>query len=446
MWRAAKGKEGVVVLDAELFPQTIAVTSARAESVGPTGRSSSTSPRPRSRARAAGIADESLIGVVLQQSGRLGPSCGTSVPSSRRPRSAAASSPSPRTCSLSRCSSPRVSSAPTSRSARPSASASRSSTAVRTRRSWRSARGWSACCPGRLVGVSVDADGDHGLPPRPPDPRAAHPPREGHEQHLHGAGPARDRRLDVRGLPRPRRASARSPSACTRHAATLAASLRTAGVAVEHDTFFDTVRAVVPGTRRALVARAAAAAGINLYAPDADHVQIACDETHDRQKSSSAVLMAFAADPRRLDPRQERQDRQRRSPTGPASDRRTCTHPVFHRHRSETSMLRYLRRLSDKDLALDRTMIPLGSCTMKLNATAEMEADHLAGVREHPPVRAHRPDRWATPSSSTALQSPARGDHRLRRCLGAAERGFAGRVRRPSRDPRLPPVPRRHGP
>src|SRR5690606_23633506 len=55
--------------------------------------------------------------------------------------------------------------------------------------------------------------------------------------------------------------------------------------------------------------------------------------------------------------------------------RRTSTymeHPVFHRHRSETAMLRYLRRLADKDLALDRTMIPLGSCTMKLNATAEM--------------------------------------------------------------------------
>ena len=61
----------------------------------------------------------------------------------------------------------------------------------------------------------------------------------------------------------------------------------------------------------------------------------------------------------------------------PAALRRTSeylTHPVFHAHRSETAMLRYLRRLSDKDLALDRTMIPLGSCTMKLNATAEMES------------------------------------------------------------------------
>src|SRR5690606_32950974 len=65
------------------------------------------------------------------------------------------------------------------------------------------------------------------------------------------------------------------------------------------------------------------------------------------------------------------------------------THPVFHEHRSETSMLRYLRRLADKDLALDRTMIPLGSCTMKLNATTEMEAitwPEFAGLHPYAPA------------------------------------------------------------
>ncbi|BAS10651.1 glycine dehydrogenase [decarboxylating] [Arthrobacter sp. Hiyo4] len=74
-------------------------------------------------------------------------------------------------------------------------------------------------------------------------------------------------------------------------------------------------------------------------------------------------------------------------------------HPVFNTHRSETQLLRYIRRLSDRDLALDRTMIPLGSCTMKLNATAEMEAiswPEFASI--HPFARTPRP--WAGANSS----------------------------------------------
>ena len=74
------------------------------------------------------------------------------------------------------------------------------------------------------------------------------------------------------------------------------------------------------------------------------------------------------------------------------------THPVFHRHRSETAMLRFLRELSDKDLALDRTMIPLGSCTMKLNAAAEMEPISWPGFAGIHPLRPGRADRRATSS------------------------------------------------
>ena len=67
------------------------------------------------------------------------------------------------------------------------------------------------------------------------------------------------------------------------------------------------------------------------------------------------------------------------------------THPVFHRYHSETEMLRYLRRLADRDVALDRAMIPLGSCTMKLNATTEMVPGDVARIRPAPPLRPARP-------------------------------------------------------
>ncbi len=82
---------------------------------------------------------------------------------------------------------------------------------------------------------------------------------------------------------------------------------------------------------------------------------------------------------------------------GPASDRKSqienrtsefLTHPVFNTHRTETEMLRYLRRLESRDLSLTTSMIPLGSCTMKLNATAEMFPHFVAGILTHAPVRA----------------------------------------------------------
>ncbi len=157
---------------------------------------------------------------------------------------------------------------------------------------------------------------------------------------------------------------------------------------VEHDTYFDTIRTVVPGKAREVVAQARGR-GVNLWAPDDDHVQIACDERTNRDRppcgscwrSSAAGTTTLESDE---DGTFVLRVHRFGHPTGhvvepaalPADLRRTdayLTHPVFHLHRSETAMLRYLRRLSDKDLALDRTMIPLGSCTMKLNATAEME-------------------------------------------------------------------------
>ncbi len=149
------------------------------------------------------------------------------------------------------------------------------------------------------------------------------------------------------------------------HARTIAASLQAAGLEVLHTSFFDTVTVSVPGKAAGIIADAEAK-GINLRSIDADTVGISADEATTAAVVAD-VVAAFGA-------------RVSDSTGGFALDgavERTSNylqHPVFNTYRSETQLLRYIRRLSDRDLALDRTMIPLGSCTMKLNATAEMEA------------------------------------------------------------------------
>ncbi len=152
-------------------------------------------------------------------------------------------------------------------------------------------------------------------------------------------------------------------------AATLAAGLTRAGIRLQHRTYFDTITAVVPG-RAADVVAAAAERGINLRLVDADRVGVACDETT-TEAHLEAVRAAFGiTDVSHADSVAETRDA---LPAGLMRSSDYLTHPVFHAHHSETAMLRYLRRLADFDYALDRGMIPLGSCTMKLNATTEME-------------------------------------------------------------------------
>jgi len=155
------------------------------------------------------------------------------------------------------------------------------------------------------------------------------------------------------------------------HARTLAAALAASGVELLHTSFFDTLTVRVPGRAATLVA-AAERAGINLRPIDADHVGISVDET------TTADIVARVAAVFGAAPAGDGADMEGGAAFALATDtERTSdflTHPVFNTHRSETQILRYIRRLSDRDLALDRTMIPLGSCTMKLNATAEMEA------------------------------------------------------------------------
>jgi glycine dehydrogenase len=223
--------------------------------------------------------------------------------------------------------------------------------------------------PGRLVGVSVDADGDRAY-------RLALQTREQHIRREKATSNICTAQV-LLAVTASMYAVFHGPDGLTdiarrtnRLAAALAEGLRQGGIAVAHEALFDTVTATVPG-RAAGVVRAALDAGINLRMVDGDTVGISCDETTGRAEVE-AVLGAFGITDVDLDAL----DRAAGStiPAGLERDDAFLTHPVFHQHRSETAMLRYLRLLADRDLALDRSMIPLGSCTMKLNATTEMEA------------------------------------------------------------------------
>jgi glycine dehydrogenase len=151
-----------------------------------------------------------------------------------------------------------------------------------------------------------------------------------------------------------------------RRAAVLAAGLRKLGFALASEAFFDTVTVEVGAGRDEILARAHAEK-INLGI-SATTLRIALDETT-TPATVEAVWRAFGGKLSYADIELTARE------ALPADLKRTAgflTHPVFHAHRSETEMLRYMRKLSDRDLALDRAMIPLGSCTMKLNATTEM--------------------------------------------------------------------------
>ncbi len=148
------------------------------------------------------------------------------------------------------------------------------------------------------------------------------------------------------------------------NAVTLANALRAAGADVAPEAFFDTITVRV-GVGQAGILAAARHRGINLRKVGRDRVGISVDETTDAGVIAR-VLDAFGIS----DPAAPAE-----APAIPADllrDSDYLTHPVFHMNRAESEMMRYMRRLSDRDLALDRAMIPLGSCTMKLNAAAEM--------------------------------------------------------------------------
>jgi len=210
--------------------------------------------------------------------------------------------------------------------------------------------------PGRLVGVSVDADGS-------PAYRLALQTREQHIRRDKATSNICTAQV-LLAVMAAMYASYHGAEGLTEiarrvhsHAETIAAAL---GDALVHDKYFDSVLARMPGRADEVLAKAKAQ-GINLWRVDADHVSVACDEAT-TDAHVAAVLDAFgvaASDPVRTDIATRSSE--------------FLTHPAFTQYRTETAMMRYLRMLADKDIALDRSMIPLGSCTMKLNAAAEME-------------------------------------------------------------------------
>jgi glycine dehydrogenase len=151
-----------------------------------------------------------------------------------------------------------------------------------------------------------------------------------------------------------------------RRAAVLAAGLRKLGFAPVSEAFFDTVTVLAGAKQKDIVARALAE-NINLRI-GAQTLSIALDETT-TVETVEAVWRAFSGTLSYADVEKDTRDT---LPSNLSRASKFLTHPVFNEHRSETELLRYMRKLSDRDLALDRAMIPLGSCTMKLNATTEM--------------------------------------------------------------------------
>ena len=240
--------------------------------------------------------------------------------------------------------------------------------------------------PGRLVGLSVDADGD-------PAYRLALQTREQHirrEKATSNICTAQVLLAVIASMyavyhgPEGLAAIARRVHS---HAASLAKALRDNGIQVHDTPFFDTLSVRVVGRADEILA-AALEEGINLRRIDADHVSISCDERTSAEHIAS-VAKAFGTSTVDLAYAEGAESELELIPEQLRRTSGYLTHPVFSAYRSETSLLRYMRSLSDKDLALDRTMIPLGSCTMKLNAAAEMEAitwPEFAGIHPFAPA------------------------------------------------------------
>ncbi|MGH6660949.1 MAG: glycine dehydrogenase (aminomethyl-transferring), partial [Rhodospirillales bacterium] len=224
--------------------------------------------------------------------------------------------------------------------------------------------------PGRIIGVSVDKAGR-------PAMRMALQTREQHIRREKATSNICTAQVLLAVIasfyavyhgPEGLRAIARRVHRMTR---ILAEGLGRLGFTVETKAYFDTITVVAPGKAKEIADRAEAL-GVNLRRRDSDRLGVSLDETT-RRRDIETVWRAFAGDAAKelsIDGIDAKLGEC--LPKNLVRTSAFLTHPVFQTHHGETEMLRYLRRLSAKDVALDRSMIPLGSCTMKLNATTEM--------------------------------------------------------------------------
>ena len=378
MRRANKKKaDAKTVIDENLFPQTIAVIQGRAEALGFEVEIADLS---------QGLPDGEISGIVLQQPGNDGAVVDhTAVIAAAKERGAMVTVAAD-LLALTLITSPGEQGADiavgnTQRFGVPLFFGGPHAAFLAVR------EGLERSLPGRLVGVSKDAEGRTAY-------RLALQTREQHIRREKATSNICTAQA-LLAITASMYAVYHGPDGLKRiaerthaHTRSLAAALTGAGVELARDAFFDTLWARVPGKAAQTVA-AAAEAGLNFREVDADTVGISFDETT-TAATVAAVAGVFGA----------------QAPEAVAAgdyafagalvrESEYMTHPIFHSVRSETQMLRYLRRLADRDLALDRTMIPLGSCTMKLNSTAEMESiswPEFAGI--HPYVPADQSQGW----------------------------------------------------
>ena len=294
--------------------------------------------------------------------------------------------------------------------------------------------------PGRIIGVSQDAHGQPALRHGAADARAAHPPREGDEQHLHRAGAARGHGGDVRRLPRPGGPRGASPQRV--HA--LTAIARATGCArlghrrARRSRSSTRCASSSPsGTADAVARPRRASAAINLRRLRRPRRRRRA-RRDDRLAATCADLLAVfgGADASTLD--ELAADAPSGSIPAPLRARlaRASTHPVFNRYHSEHEMLRYMQRLEARDLSLAHVDDPARLVHDEAQRDGEMlpSPGRSSAACTRSPRRTRRAGYRELLRAARAL---ARGDHRLRRGLAAAQRRLAGRVRRPARDPRL---------